>query len=145
MAKKEKTTELPENFSDLLQSMQTAMSANPLMTPQAEHFWQTQEQLLDAAEEFSRHWFQRRHEATRTAMIAARKATEKDGANPGDAMQTIAEWQRHSMERMMEDAREWLEMVSRCAGITTVNEIEAAEEVMEEAKKATKGTKSEPV
>ena len=27
------------------------MSANPLAAPQAEHFWQTQEQLLDFAEE----------------------------------------------------------------------------------------------
>ncbi len=145
MNKKKPTAEMPENFSNVFKSMQSAMSANPLIAPQAEHFWRTQEQLLDTTEAFTRSWFQRRHEATRTAMIVARTAAEQESIHPGEAMQTIAEWQRHSMERMVEDAREWLEMVSRCAGIAAVSEIEAAEEVIEETQKATKSAKSEPV
>ncbi len=145
MTKKKSTSEMPENFSNIVKSMQSAITANPLIAPQAEHLGKTQEQLLDTAETFTRSWFQRRHEATRTAMIAARKSAEKERTNPAEAFQTIAEWQRHSMERMVEDAREWLEMVSRCAGIAAVSEIEAAEDVLQEAQKTAKAAKSEPV
>ena len=145
MTKKKSTTELPEHFAGVFRSMQSMMSANPLAAPQAEHFWQTQEQLLDFAETFTRSWFDRRHEATRTAMVAARKASEKDAANPSEALQSIADWQRHSMERMVEDAREWLEMITRCARIATISEMEAAEDVLRETEKVTKAAKSEPV
>ena len=78
-------------------------------------------------------------------MVAARKASEKDAANPSEALQSIADWQRHSMERMVEDAREWLEMITRCANIATISEMEAAEEVLRETEKVTKAAKSEPV
>lgn len=145
MTKKKSTAELPEHFSNVFKSMQSAMSANPLVAPQAEHFWHTQEQLLEAAETFTRSWFDRRHEATRTAMIAARRAAEKEASNPNEALQTVAEWQRHSMERMVEDAREWLDMITRCASIAAVSEVEAAEDVLKETQKATKTAKSEPV
>ena len=145
MTKKKPTSDMPENFSNVPNSMRIPMSTNPLIATQAEHFWQTQEKMLEAAEAFTRSWFQRRHEATRTAMITAREAVENDSANPGEAMQTIAQWQRHSMERMVEDAREWLEMVNHCAGIATASEMEAAEEVLKGAEKATKSAKSEPV
>ncbi len=145
MNKKKSTTELPEHFTNVFKSMQRVISANPLIAPQAEHFWQTQEKLLEATETFTRSWFDRRHEATRTAMLAARKASEKEGATPNEAMQTIAEWQRHSMERMVEDAREWLEMITCCANIATVSELQAAEEALKETEKVTKAAKTEPV
>ena len=143
MTKTKQTTDAPEAYSNFLKAMTDAAVPNPLMAPQAEHFWQTQEQLLDVAETFTRSWFERRHEATRTAMKAAREAAQRDGANPGDIVETITDWQRHSMERMIEDAREWLDMMTRCAGITAVSEIEAAEDVLEETRKTTKTAKSE--
>lgn len=145
MTKTKRTNDAPESYSYFLKAMTDAAIPNPLVAPQAEHFWQTQEQLLDVAETFARSWFKRRHEATRTAMKAAREATTKNGANPGDMIETIADWQRHSMERMVEDAREWLDMMTRCAGIAAVSEIEAAEDVLEETRKTTKSAKSEPV
>lgn len=145
MTKKDTTTDMTDLVANLGKSMQGAVAANPAIATQAEHFWQTQEQLLKTAEAYTRHWFERRHEATRSAMAAARKAAETDGSNPEATMQIVTDWQRHSMERMVEDAREWLEMMTRCAGIAAVGEIEAAEEVMNETKKATKAAKSEPV
>ncbi len=145
MTKKKTTREAPEFFADMFKTMQGTMVSNPLFTPQAEHFWQTQEHLLEASEAFTRSWFERRHEATRTAMIAARKAATKDAGNPGEAMQSIAEWQRHSMERMVEDAREWLDMMTQCARYVSKGEVEAVEEVLDGAKKATKPAQSEPV
>ena len=145
MTKKKPTQDGPEFFVDVFKSMQGAMVSNPLFAPQAGHFWQTQEHLLEAAEAYTRSWFERRHEATRTAMTAARKAATEDGGNAGEAMQSIAEWQRHSMERMVEDARDWLDMVTQCANYVSKAEVEAVEEVMDGAKKATKAAKSEPV
>lgn len=145
MAKKTPTPEMPEFFSEIAKSMQSAMTSNPMIAPQVEQFWNTQERILDEAETFTRHWFERRHEAARTAMIAARKSTSGAAGAPGDAMQTVAEWQRHSIERMVEDAREWLNMVTRCANHVSEHEIEAAEEALKEAQKSVKSAKSEPV
>lgn len=146
MAKKTTSqTDLAAFYADTLKSMQSAFQPNLMVAPQAEHFWQIQDHLLDETESFMRHWFERRHEATRTALAAARKTIGDESGTPGEAMQTIAEWQRHSMERMVEDAREWLDTVQRCASYVSASEVEAAEEVLEGAKKATKSTKSEPV
>lgn len=145
MTKKKSTQDVPEFFADVFKSMQNTMVSNPLIAPQAEHFWQTQEHLLEAVEGFTRSWFERRHEATRTAMIAARQAaTQKDGS-PGEAMQSIADWQRHSVERMVEDAREWLDMVTHCANYMSKAEVESVEEALDGAQKVTKAAKSEPV
>lgn len=145
MAKKTPPTDLTNLYTDAVKSMQSVMRSNLMIAPQAEHFWQIQEHLLGESEEFMHHWFERRHEATRTALVAARKTTSDEGGNPAEAMQTITEWQRQSMERMVEDAREWLDTVQRCASYVSASEVEAAEEVLEGAKKAAKATKSEPV
>lgn len=145
MTKTKEKTNAPETYSKFLKNVTDTAMPNTMMAPQAEHFWQTQEHLLDAAETFTLSWFERRHEATRAAMKAAREAAKKDGANPGDIIETITEWQRHSMERMIEDAREWLDMMTNCAGIAAVSEIEAAEEVIEETRKRAKSAKSNPV
>lgn len=145
MTKKPQAAEMPENLSHVMKSMQQAISANPLFSSQAKHFWQAQEQMLDATEAYTRNWFERRHEATRTAMETMRSALNADGGQPDVAGKSITQWQQHSMERMVEDAREWLEMVTKCAAVATAGEIEVAEEAMEVTRRATKSAKSEPV
>ena len=145
MAKKTSPTDLTNIYADTLKSMQSVMRPNLLMAPQAGHFWEMQEHLLDESEAFMRHWFERRHEATRTALVAARTTTGDGSGKPADAMQTITEWQRQSIERMVEDAREWLDTVQRCANYVSTSEVEAAEEVLEGAKRAAATAKSEPV
>lgn len=138
MAKKEDPSQTPALFSDIMKSAQSMMSINPVLAPQIEQFWDAQEKLLNEAETFTHHWFQRRHEATRTALDTARKATSAGDGDPATAMQAMMGWQRHSLERMAEDAREWFEMVSRCTGQVTEGEVEAVEESVKEATKAMK-------
>ncbi len=149
MPAKTPKTETPEIFSDVLKSMQSAASFNPMIRPQIEQFWNAQEKMLDEAEAFARHWFERRHEASRTALETARTATSAERADPSAALQAMTDWQRHSVERMVEDAREWFDMMSRCANYVSETETEAVEEALDEAsklaKKATKSVRSEPV
>ncbi|WP_372573538.1 hypothetical protein [Ruegeria jejuensis] len=113
-----------------------------MITPQIEQFWNAQDKLLDEAEAFSRHWFQRRHEAARTALEVARETTSGDSVEPAKAMQTLAEWQRHSIERMVEDAREWFDVVSRCAQHVSETEADAVEKTAEAVTKVARKTKS---
>ncbi|TMV05612.1 hypothetical protein FGK63_16345 [Ruegeria sediminis] len=149
MTTKSTKAETPKSFSDVLKSIQTAASMNPVMKPQIAQFWDAQEKMLDEAELYTRHWFERRHEAIRTALDAARAATAVNQSDPARATQTMLDWQRRSMERMVEDAQEWLDTMSRCASYVTRTEAEAVGETIEEAaelaKKSTKSAKSEPV
>ncbi len=132
-----KTTkpETNEAVTGVLKSMQDMMSVTPVIAPQVEQFWNAQDRLLSEAEEYSRQWFQRRHEAARTALEAARETTQDDRIDSTKAMQAMAEWQRHSVERMVDDAREWFEMVSRCAKYVSETEADAIGESMEAASK----------
>lgn len=139
----------PGLFAEALKPLQSTMLFNPVFKPQVEQFWDVQEKLLDEAEEFTRHWFQRRHEAARTALDAARTAVSGDPAGPAAAIEAFSEWQRHSAERIAEDGREWLEMMSRCASYARETEAEAVGEAAGEAvkitKKAVKPAQSDPV
>ncbi|MFW8595063.1 hypothetical protein [Cribrihabitans neustonicus] len=134
---------------DVLGAMQNAMMLNPIMKPQAEQFWAAQEKLLDEAELFARHWFERRHEAAQTALAATLTATTGSGGSPAAAMRALTEWQRQSAERIAEDGREWVGMVSRCATCICETEAEAVKEALDEAveraRDSAKASKSEPV
>ena len=135
MPTKSAKPEIQEALTDALKSMRGVMSMNPVVAPQIEQFWKAQDHLLSQAEEYSRLWFKRRHEATRTALQTARETTTGDNPDPAKTMQAVADWQRHSMERMVEDAREWFEMVSRCAKHVSETEADAIGESMEAASK----------
>ena len=102
------------DVSDMMKRTQQMLGTLPAMTPQMEQFWKTQEGILDDVEDFSRAWFARRHEATRSALETVRQANG-DGADPTAAVGALADWQRHAMERMTEDMREWMELCTRCA------------------------------
>lgn len=142
MPTKSAEIETQEALTDVLKSMQGMMSMNSVVTPQIEQFWKAQDHLLSEAEEYSRLWFKRRHEAARTALQTAREATFGDNPDPSKTMQAVAEWQRHSMERMVEDAREWFEMVSRCAKYVSETEADIIGENMEAASKVAGKAKS---
>lgn len=140
---------IPGVFADALKPLQGAMLINPLLKPQVEQFWNVQENILDEAEAFARHWFERRHEAARTALDAARTAVSGDSMGPAAAIEAFSEWQRQSAERIAEDGREWLGMMSRCACYAGETEAQAVEDTAGEAlritRQATRPAQSEPV
>ena len=49
------------------------------------------------------------------------------------------------MERLAEDAKDYMAMMTACAASATSNEVEAVEESVETTKRATKTAKSTPV
>lgn len=134
-----------DGFVDSMKTAQAVFAANPVFGPQTQHFWQAQGRMLEEAEKFSSAWFKRRHEATKTAIEASSKLATDAVADPGSAMNTIAEWQAHSIERLTEDAKDCAEMMSRCAGLVVSNEVAAIEETTENVKRASKTSKSDPV
>ncbi|WP_170476263.1 phasin family protein [Ruegeria arenilitoris] len=139
----------PTTLIDVFKQMQPSESVNPVLGAQIEQFWDAQEKMLEEAENFAQHWFERRHEAVRSALKAARTASSANAGDPSKAMQTITEWQRHSAERLIADAQEWFETVARCAAYAAETEAEAVEKTIDDvtttAKKVGQSSKSEPV
>ncbi len=149
MPKKSSKSSYPGPLVDVFKQMQVSASSNPVFGAQIEQFWDAQEKMLAEAETFAQHWFERRHEAVRSALKAARSASSANPADPSKAMQTMTEWQRRSAERMVADAQEWFETVARCASYATETEVKAVEktvaDVTSAAKAVGKSSKSEPV
>lgn len=132
MASKERT-----GVTDLMEQARGMLAVNPMITPQMEQFWKAQDGILEEAETYSRAWFERRHEATRSAIDAVRKMNG-NGSDPAAALQAMTEWQQHSLQRLVEDAQEWVELCTRCASRVTDAEMEAGKEGLEEVEKRTK-------
>ncbi len=134
---KSDTTAIP----DLGREALAALALNPLAGPQFHQFWEVQEKLLAEVETFSKHWFERRHEAARTALRASSDLFSQGRVDPGAAAKAMQDWQAHSAERVAEDIREWLDLCTRCAGHFVRGEVsanrETLETVSEVAKKAT--------
>lgn len=137
-----------QKVGDLMEQMQGMLALNPAIGPRMEEFWKTQDRILEEAEAFSKAWFERRHDAARTALEAVRKANG-NGSDPSAAMQAMVEWQQQSFRRMAEDMQEWIELCSHCAARMTEAEVDAgkegAEEAAKRAKSAAKTTKATPV
>lgn len=127
----------PADVTDLLKETWQAVNANPMVAPQVEHFWDAQDNILKESETFTKHWFARRHTAARTALQTVRTVSETGSSDPAKALSAIADWQAKSMERMVEDVREWFDLCSRCAAHLSRAEIEAGEEGIEKAAQAT--------
>jgi len=128
-----------------MNSIGTMFAANTAMGSQARHFWQAQDRMLGEAEKFSSAWLKRRHEATQSALRASQEIASHGASDPAAAMKVIADWQAHSMERLANDAKDYMEMMTRCTNVAATNEAEAMGETAEAAKKSPKPTKSEPV
>lgn len=134
--------------TDLMEQARGMMAANPLISPQMEQFWKAQDGILEEAEAYSKAWFGRRHEATRSALETVRKMNG-NGSDPAAALRAMTEWQQHSFQRLVEDAQEWLELCTRCANRVSDAEMVAGKEGLEEvekrAKSATRSKHSTPV
>lgn len=133
--------DLTPRFADLVKQAQGLMAMNPMIAPQMEQFWKAQDGLLDEAEAFSREWYARRHDAARSALRTVRKL-DGDSTNPMALMQEMAEWQRHSFQRLTEDMQHWMSMCARCAGRVASAETLAAEVGFDETAKKTKAATS---
>lgn len=134
-----------QDMQDIAQSTQSAYALAPATGAQSTHFWQAQDTFLKEFEKFSAAWFKRRHEGTQTALQTSKRLAEEAMGNPTAAMGILSEWQSHSMERLAEDAKDYVEMMTGCAAAAAINEAEAIEESVASAKRATKSAKSEPV
>jgi hypothetical protein len=95
-----------ENIPDTFDTMQRAFTS---MWPQvgkstaqtAQVFWKNQEKILESMHELAQGWFERRREATRTALDAAQNiATCK---SPADVIQECHSWMMRSAERVAAD------------------------------------------
>lgn len=134
-----------EDMQNMAQSAQSIFATLPESEAQATHFWRAQDTFLKEFEKFSAAWFKRRHEGTQLAMEVSKQLVERAAVNPTEAASILADWQSHSMERLAEDAKNYMEMVSGCAAAAVANEVEAVEETVETTKRATKTAKSQPV
>ncbi|WP_170422407.1 phasin family protein [Ruegeria arenilitoris] len=149
MPTKKSSSNYPASLVDVFKQMQPPMSGSPAFGAQIEQFWDAQEKMLEETEAFAQHWFERRHEAVRTALKAARNVSSANPSDPSKALQSMADWQRHSAERLVADAQEWFETVARCAAYVAETEAEAVEKTVDDVtaatKSAVKSAKSEPV
>ncbi len=142
MATSKSTETTVTAIPEMIQQVQRAFGSSPLAAPQMEEFWKAQEQLLDEAEAFSRHWFERRHVAARTAMETARELREDGAGDPGSAMKAMGDWQAESVQRMVADWQEWLELCQRCAGHMSAGGMEAQRESAASAQKSSGARKT---
>lgn len=100
----------------------------PMLAPQFERFWKAQEDMLTEAEIFSRGWFERRHQATKTALETTRDIADTGALDSSSALLAIAEWQRGSFERIFEDIQEWMKLCARYPGDLVATETTTGEE-----------------
>lgn len=122
-------------FGVMVKNAEGMLSWNAMALSQAEQFWKMREAILKDSEAFSKAWYKRRHEATKSAMKATKDMlSSKD---PVAAVHLIAVWQRHSVERMSDDVQQFNELTANCA-----SRILNAEKALEAAERETvaKGT-----
>ena len=129
MAKSKKTA-APQ--SDHTAPFQPPFLANSAGEHLASHFWQAQESILKETEGFMKNWFNRRHDATRSALETCANAEAATLQDPASMAQAIANWQSHSMQRIAEDAQDCADLMSRCSALLLNNEVEAAEEPLDD-------------
>ncbi len=138
MAEKDDAT-----IMDFFKQAPAMFAADPVIGPQVEQFWQAQQKILREAESFSEHWFDRRQAAIETAIDVVREMSANGGSNPAASLETMTQWQRHSMERVAEDFREWVDLRTRCAGHVATAEVAAEKDGLEKtAKRVTSAAKT---
>lgn len=134
--------------SDFIRQARGMLAVNPMVVPQMEQFWKAQDGMLQEAEAFSKAWFERRHEATKSALDVVR-AMNGNGTDPAATLTAMADWQQESFQRLAEDMQQWVEFCSNCTDRLAKAELEAgkegAEETTKRTKSAAKQSKSTPV
>jgi len=101
------------DMTDLARQTQALFKLNAAAAPQLEQVMTVQEGMLEQAETFTRHWIERRQEAVDTGLEALKEMNSTDKPDPVAAMQTIADWQRGSFERLTEDFRDWMTLCTQ--------------------------------
>ncbi len=127
-------------IENALNAAQVVFSLNPAMAPQTKHFQATQNQFLKETEKFYAAWLKRRDTATRAAFDTANQFAKAGMKNPADAMSVLLGWQTHAMERLVDDARDYADLMTSCVNCAINNEIEVAQETAENYKRATTHT-----
>jgi hypothetical protein len=79
----------------VLAPLRSALGANWV------NYWRSQDKILDIMQEFSREWFERRHEATKTALDAAQRSCEAN--SPAEVVREFQAWMMGSMQRVVAD------------------------------------------
>ena len=149
MSQLKPSSNYPASPVESLKNVRLPLSGNSIFSAQIKQFWDAQEKMLEETEAFARHWFERRHEAVRAALETARNVSEANPSEPTEAIQNLAEWQRNSAARLVADAQEWFEIMTRCATYVAETEAEAIDKTMDDvnarAQSATKSSHSDPV
>ncbi len=127
-------TESGTTIDDLVEQARGMMAMTPMLAPQMERFWKMQDNLLDEVETFSRGWFERRHEAARSALDTVRRTTGTD-ADPSGAMRAVAEWQQYALQRLVADVEQWIGLWSRCGARVSELEMQAGKDGLGEVEK----------
>ena len=122
--------------ADFFKDAAAIFALNPIIAPQVEQFWQAQDKMLCDVEAFSKNWFARRHTATQTALDTAIDVTAEVRQHPSEAISALSDWQRQSMERVIADFQDWVDLCSRCVAHVVSAEIEAEKEELEATAKA---------
>ena len=133
-------------LTELIQRMQAPFMTNGAVGAPMERFLVMQGTLLKEAEIFTRHWFERRHDAIETAMEALNQMNSSGFAAPTEAVRVIADWQRGCLARLSADAQEWSECCMRGAAAATTAQADAATRAADqpEAEKAQGKTAAKP-
>jgi hypothetical protein len=108
--------------TDMIKQAQNTFTTNPMIGERMTHIIEAQQGILNEAEEFSKHWFERRKEAAETAVKAAKDIFGNGASDPAAPMSVISDWQKHSMERMTADLQDWVDFCARCTGKITKSE-----------------------
>ncbi|MDE4173733.1 hypothetical protein PXK01_06175 [Phaeobacter sp. PT47_59] len=125
-----KTQTAPKSANALEGPAQALLSLSPLAGPQLHQFWEIQEKLLKETEAFTKHWFERRHTAARTALQATAAIFEKSPGDPA-AAKVLRDWQMQSAERVSADIQEWIDLCTRSAEHVASGEAVANKETMD--------------
>lgn len=133
----------PEQF---IRTTQQFFAVNPMMSmtaPPLRQIWVTNDKILDDFEELTHNWCERRHEANRSALEAAKKMSDTRGSDVSDAVRIMSDWLTRSMERLSEDAKENYEFCVKCASHMAGGSVAATEEMAESTSEQVKRAAAE--
>jgi hypothetical protein len=133
----------PEQF---FRTTQQLFAVNPMMSmtsPPLRQIWVTNDKILEEFEELAHAWVERRHEANRTAIEAAKAITDNRSGDMTDAVRIMSDWLTKSMERLSEDAKDNYEFCVKCASHMAGGSVAAGEELAESVTEQTRRAASE--
>ncbi|MFP3944373.1 MAG: hypothetical protein ACLFWF_10795 [Alphaproteobacteria bacterium] len=136
----------PFGPEQLIRTTQQFFAANPMMSmtaPPLRQIWVTNDKILDDFEELTHNWCERRHEANRTALEAAKAMSDTRGTDVSDAVKIMSDWLTKSMERLSEDAKENYEFCVKCASHMAGGSVAATEQLAESTSEQAKRAASE--